>query len=147
VKACRLEPDIVRDRSSGDSVPDELRLLNDILEDDLGLPFPLRPIRRADAESSSYSSATAPPRTQQEKGFQDRTAMSRTEVLIKQVKNGSGLSGSSEVQGSSQKRRQGSTWGGLEWFGVASCLAWPLYRCAGGCHTMEKIANQKEATL
>jgi hypothetical protein len=52
-----LEPDIVRDRSSGDSVPDELRLLNDILEDDLeddiGLPLPLRLIRRADAESSS----------------------------------------------------------------------------------------------
>jgi hypothetical protein len=78
VKACRLEPDIVRDRSSGDSVPDELRLLNDILEDDLRLPFPFRPIRRADVESSSYSSATAPQRTQHEKGFQDRTAMSRT---------------------------------------------------------------------
>jgi len=41
---------MVRDRSSGDSVPDELRLLNDILEDDdpVGLPFPLRPIRRSD---------------------------------------------------------------------------------------------------
>jgi hypothetical protein len=64
-----LERDNVRDRSSGDSVPDELRLLSDILEDDdedLGLTF--RPTRRRDAaRSSSLSSATALPPTQQEK--------------------------------------------------------------------------------
>jgi hypothetical protein len=73
VNACRFEPDSVTDRSSGDSVP-ELRLVNDILEDDFEeLPFPLR---LRDALSSS--SVAAAPRTQHEKGFQGFAAMPRT---------------------------------------------------------------------
>jgi hypothetical protein len=136
-----LEPDNVRDRSSGDSVPDELRLLSDILEDDdddLGLTF--RPTRRRDAaRSSSLSSATALPPTQQEKWLQDRAAM--------EVKKGSFL-GSQELRKcecrgarvrEKVKRRRGSAW---PWLGVGISMAGPLYKLAGGCPRLDTAMGQ-----
>jgi hypothetical protein len=58
VKACRLDPDSVRERSSGLSVPDELRLVSDIRDEDRGLSLPFFVILRRGVESSSSTLAT-----------------------------------------------------------------------------------------
>lgn len=67
VKACRLDPDSVSDRSSGESVSDdEPRLVSDIRDDDdLGLSLLLPPpqprLRRRRSVEPSSSTAALPP--------------------------------------------------------------------------------------